>query len=82
MLNLGDLGLNYLPSIHIVRKLRFVFILGEIIGFRWKRGLQMLVQGRLEDQGSHEHQEEHNGGQHARNRRIHGRATGRTTVPP
>jgi len=42
----------------------------------------MLVQGRLEDQRSHEHQEEQNDGQHVRNRWRHGRATGRTTVHP
>jgi len=62
MLNLVDLGSNYLPSIHIVPKFRFVFILGEIIGFRWKRGLQKWFQGRLENQGSSKHQEEQNGG--------------------
>ena len=65
MLNLGDLGSNYLPSIHIMPKLCFVFISGEIIMFRWKRGLEKQVQGRLEDQGNHEHHEEQNGGQHA-----------------
>jgi len=72
MLNLGDLGSNYLPSIHIMPKLRFVFISGEIIVFRWKRGLQKYVQVRLEDQGNHEHQEEQNGGQHARSRQDMG----------
>ena len=56
MLNLVELGSNYLPLIHIVPKMRCVFISGEIVGFRWKRGLQKRFRGRLEAQGSLEHQ--------------------------
>jgi len=36
MLNLVDLGSNYLPSIHFVPKLCFVSISGEIIRFDGK----------------------------------------------
>ena len=56
MLNLVDLGSNYLPFIHIMPKMHFVFILGEIIEYRWKRGLQKPFQGRLEVRRSLEHQ--------------------------
>ena len=82
MSNLGDLGSNYLPSIHIVRKLHFVFISGEIIVFRWKRGLQKWVQVRIEDQGNDEHQEEQNGGQHPRNRQDTGEQLGARAMHP
>ena len=72
MLNLVELGSNYLPLIHIMPKMRFVFISGAIIGFRRKRGLQKLFQGRLEVRGSLEHQ-----GQQSRGKQRKARACDR-----
>ena len=76
MLNLVELGSNYLPLIHVVPKMRFVFILGEIIGFWWKRGLQMRFQGRLEVRGSpgiKYSKVEENSARHGRATGVHGR---------
>jgi len=58
VLNLIELGSNYLPLLLIVPKMRLFFISGEITRFRQKRRLHELFQWRFKVRGSSEHQEE------------------------
>ena len=71
ILNLVELGSNYLPLLLIVPKMHSFFLLGEIIRFRQKRRLHERFQERLEVRGSPEHYEQQSRGKQESARVCH-----------